>query len=65
MIIPFEIDTYHMLCYSNITVYIHQHLNCEYHEYKNQGHFGGDYFKAEFPELTLSILNYLKHKNKK
>lgn len=45
--------------------YIHQHLNCEYHEYKNQGHFGGDYFKAEFPELTLSILNYLKYQNKK
>lgn len=37
--------------------YIHEQLNCEYHEYKNQGHFGGDYFKAEFPELTLAILN--------
>jgi len=39
---------------------IYQNLNCEYHEYKNQGHFGGDYVKREFPELTLSILNYLK-----
>ncbi|KJV92367.1 RBBP9/YdeN family alpha/beta hydrolase [Rickettsia bellii] len=39
--------------------YLHKHLNCEYHEYKNQGHFGGDYTKKEFPELTLSILNYL------
>lgn len=40
--------------------YIHQCLQCEYHEYKNQGHFCGDYVKKEFPELTLSILNYLK-----
>lgn len=39
--------------------YIYQCLNCEYHEYKNQGHFGGDYLKKEFPELTLSILNYV------
>lgn len=37
--------------------YIHAQLNCEYHEYKNQGHFGGDYFKPEFHELTLAILN--------
>ncbi len=22
--------------------YIHKMLNCEYHEYKNEGHFGGD-----------------------
>lgn len=39
--------------------FIHQQLDCEYHEFKNQGHFGGDYFKANFPELTLSILNFL------
>lgn len=40
--------------------YIHQRLNCEYHEYINQGHFGGDYLKKDFPELTLSILNNLE-----
>jgi len=40
--------------------YVHKRLNCEYHEYKNQGHFGGDYLKKEFPELTLSILNFLR-----
>ncbi len=40
--------------------YLHQQLNCEYHEYKNQGHFGGDYFKPDFPEIALSILNNLK-----
>jgi predicted alpha/beta hydrolase family esterase len=39
--------------------YIHQQLNCEYHEYKNQGHFGGDYFKPYFPELVMAILNNL------
>jgi len=44
--------------------HIHQQLNCEYHEYKNQGHFGGDYFKKDFPELSLAILNNLKLYNK-
>lgn len=39
--------------------YIQQHLECEYHEYKNQGHFGGDYYKETFPELTLAILRNL------
>lgn len=42
--------------------YLHKQLNCEYHEYKNQGHFGGDSVKKDFPELTLSILNFLKEK---
>ncbi|MBN8828191.1 MAG: alpha/beta hydrolase [Sphingobacteriia bacterium] len=40
--------------------FIHKSLNCEYHEYINQGHFGGDYFKAIFPEITLSILNNIQ-----
>jgi predicted alpha/beta hydrolase family esterase len=40
--------------------YIHSKLSCEYHEYKNQGHFGGDYFKKDFPELTQAILRNLK-----
>ncbi len=39
--------------------HIHTKLDCEYHEYKNNGHFGGDYFKGAFPELTLSVLNNL------
>ncbi len=41
--------------------FIHQKLNCEYHEYKNQGHFAGDYNKSTFPELSLSILNFITH----
>lgn len=36
--------------------HIHHNLQCEYHEYTNQGHFGGDYFKGSFPELSLAII---------
>ena len=42
--------------------YIHQQLDCEYHEFKNQGHFGGDYDKPTFPELTQAILRNLQSK---
>lgn len=40
--------------------YLHQQLDCEYHEYKHEGHFGGDYFKPAFPELSAAILKNLK-----
>ena len=40
--------------------HIHQQLNCEYHEFKNQGHFGGDYFKKTFPELSTAILQHIE-----
>lgn len=36
--------------------YIHIQLNCEYHEYKHEGHFGGDYNKSTFPELSHAII---------
>jgi len=36
--------------------YIHRQLDCEYHEYNNEGHFGGDCNKNRFPELSQSIL---------
>ncbi|HEV2613599.1 MAG TPA: alpha/beta hydrolase [Gammaproteobacteria bacterium] len=36
--------------------HIHTQLNCEYHEYKNDGHFGGDYFKPGFPELSHAVI---------
>ena len=39
--------------------FVHQQLNCEYHEYTNQGHFGGDYHKPEFPELVAAVLKNL------
>ena len=40
--------------------YIYTKLQCEYHEYKNQGHFGGDYYKETFPELSSSIIRNIK-----
>lgn len=40
--------------------HIHQQLNCEYHEYKNEGHFGGDYEKLTFPELSQVIIQNIK-----
>ena len=36
--------------------FIQSKLNCEYHEYKDQGHFGGDYNKLSFPELSLAVI---------
>jgi predicted alpha/beta hydrolase family esterase len=36
--------------------HIHLKLNCEYHEYINGGHFGGDYKKTDFPELSQAII---------
>lgn len=39
--------------------YLHSKLNCEYHEYKNEGHFGYDCHKSTFPELSQSIIRNL------
>lgn len=39
--------------------FLHLQLNCEYHEYKTGGHFGGDYDKKEFPELSQAIIRQL------
>ena len=44
--------------------HIHKQLNCEYHEFKDQGHFGGDYIKKTFPELNTAILRRLEGRNK-
>jgi predicted alpha/beta hydrolase family esterase len=35
--------------------FVHQKLNSEYHEFKNEGHFGGDRYKREFPELVAVL----------
>jgi len=40
--------------------YIHEKLNCEYHEYTDQGHFDADVGKKEFPELVEVILRKTK-----
>jgi len=45
--------------------FIHTQLNCEYHEYKDEGHFGGDYHKSKFPELTHHILRNLQIRDKR
>lgn len=35
--------------------FVHEKLNTEYYEFPNQGHFGGDYEKTEFPELLAAL----------
>jgi predicted alpha/beta hydrolase family esterase len=35
--------------------FVHKKLNTEYHEFSDQGHFGGDYKKMEFPELFEAL----------
>jgi len=40
--------------------HIHRNLGCEYHEFINGGHFGGDYYKETFPELAMALLSRLR-----
>ncbi len=35
--------------------FVHKKLDSEYYEFTDQGHFGGDYYKEEFPELVEII----------
>ena len=39
--------------------FIHQKLGTEYHEFTDQGHFGGDYYKQTFPELVDAVVRKL------
>lgn len=39
--------------------FVHKMLSSEYHEFTNQGHFGGDYAKQTFPELVTAIAQKL------
>lgn len=34
---------------------LHNYLNTEYYEFTDQGHFGGDCYKQEFPELVVAL----------
>ena len=43
--------------------FLHQQLQCEYHEFTNQGHFGGDYDKQSFPELVAALLANLRRES--
>lgn len=35
--------------------FVRDQLHTEYHEYQDQGHFGGDYNKLTFPEILIAI----------
>ena len=35
--------------------FIHEQVKSEYYEFKEQGHFGGDYYKKTFPELFVAL----------
>ena len=39
---------------------VHENLKTEYYEYTDQGHFGGDYDKKEFPELIHALTGKLE-----
>lgn len=40
--------------------FLKEQLHPDYYEYSDQGHFGGDYHKAEFPELLEALKKRLK-----
>ncbi len=40
--------------------FVHKQLNSEMYEFSNQGHFGGDRYKADFPELVEAIKKKLQ-----
>ena len=35
--------------------FVHDRLRTDYFEYRDQGHFGGDHLKLEFPELLQAL----------
>lgn len=39
--------------------FIHDNLRTDYHEYTNEGHFGADRGKKEFPEIVDAVKKYL------
>ncbi len=42
-------------------LFIKEKLQCEYHEYLDEGHFGADVKKTEFPEIITVVKKFLKH----
>ena len=40
--------------------FLHKELQADYYEYSDRGHFGGDYYKQDFPELAQAIIRRLK-----
>jgi len=43
--------------------FIKEQLQTDYHEFSNQGHFGGDYYKTTFPELVFQVNKKLFFEN--
>ncbi len=43
--------------------FIHKNLQTEYYEYTDQGHFGRDKHKVEFPEIVAIVEKHLKLKH--
>lgn len=42
--------------------FIKDKIEAEYHEYINEGHFGADTNKTEFPEIILAVKKFLNSK---
>ncbi|MCA9371345.1 alpha/beta hydrolase [Candidatus Woesebacteria bacterium] len=40
--------------------HIKDQLEAEYHEYNDEGHFGSDVNKTEFPEIVMVVENFLR-----
>jgi len=43
--------------------FIHEQLKTDYHEYVDQGHFGSDKNKKDFPEIVIAIKAHLVQKD--
>lgn len=43
--------------------FIHEKLATDYHEFPDQGHFGGDYYKETFPEALEAIKSKISEAN--
>lgn len=41
-------------------LFIKERLNAEYHEYNDEGHFGGDVNKTDFPEIITAVKKFIK-----
>lgn len=41
-------------------LFIKEKLDAEYHEYNDEGHFGGDVNKTEFPEIITAVKKFIK-----
>ena len=45
-------------------VFIKDKVNAEYHEYSDEGHFGSDVNKTEFPEIITVVKKFIERQRK-